>query len=99
MNEDKIEEQKIVSDGQMLADYIKSDGYKFLKARILDQVIRLSDITTIGDADPVIEIKSRKVAIKVILDSISEVEGTAKQHENHNEVLNRLKKEEYIVKY
>lgn len=93
---DKIENDKIIAEGQMLSDFVKSDGYTWFRRRLMDRIIHLSDIMALP-VDRLSEVAARQIAVKSLLETLYELEGRAKQYDNNNELLLEIKKEDYII--
>lgn len=93
---EKIENDKIIAEGQMLSDFVKSDGYAWFRRRLMDRIVDLSDIMALPD-DRLSEVTARKIAVKSLLDTLHELEGTASQYDNNAQLLIEIKKEDYII--
>lgn len=89
--------QKVLKDGEILANLVDSDGWKMAKKRLCDSLLTVMDIMTLEKKDDIVqEIGARQLAVQLVMNWISEIEGTANQHTSNVELLKTMLKEDYI---
>lgn len=96
MNE---ETAKILSEQDKLRLLTEHDGWATVKALLMGTVVELQSIDGIDTSSPenvVIDIKSRQIASKKLLDWLREIEGTVEQGKTNDSLL--PKKDSYIVR-
>ena len=98
----KLESDRVNTEGQMLLDFVNSDGYKYFKSRVMDIAIEMSDLlnldtTKYDDMGLLMEIRVRRVCVGVLMDKLREIEGRASQHQDNKQVLIDTKKTDYIT--
>jgi len=78
-------------EGQMIEDFSKSDGWRWIKDRFTEEIM---DLQSIRNIDPqlspegvVLDIKARHTAVDILLKMIQKVEGRASQHANNKQVI------------
>lgn len=94
------ETDKILSDSEELSLMTKGRAWKVVKEIFNEKIIELTDITRFKQEDPSdigILVKVNKEVIKVLFDIISEVEGRVEQHENYQENIAKILKEDAII--
>lgn len=85
----------------MVKDFVESEAWKHVRSLLTDKIVRLADITTLGDdqRDILETIRSRKIAIKILGDWLNEVEGIAGAYDINQEMFRALKDEQIVVQY
>jgi hypothetical protein len=89
---------QVQAEGQMIADYVKSDGYRWVKDRLMEKIMDLQSIMNV-DGNPetvIVDLKARRMAVETLVSLIKQIEGRAEQHTN-NAVAQVT--EEFIVSY
>lgn len=81
------ETQKIISDGEVTADYVKAKGWKKVKQKFTEKILDLQSIKNL-DVDATAEniihdIKVRNSVVEVLMEIIQEIEGEAEQYEGN----------------
>lgn len=96
------ETQKVMSQGQKIADFVNSDSWQLIRKKLYDKLITIDSIMEIpsnmSNEQRLQEIGIRAGAVSLILDWIKEIEGTAAQHKNNVEAFSEIRKES-IVQY
>jgi hypothetical protein len=95
MDNETIQTQR---EGQLIADYVKSDGYRWLKDRLMEKIMDLQSIMNV-DGSPenvIVDLKARRMAVDTLVSLIKQIEGRAEQHSN-NQVSEVT--EEIIIRY
>jgi hypothetical protein len=95
-----LETLKTEQEGQLVNDYVKSDGWQYVRDRFTEKIMDLQSIMNV-DPDPnnvIVDLKSRKMAVDILMDLIRDIEGRASQHENNSPILT-TQSEEIIVQY
>lgn len=86
------------AEGELIANYIKSDGYRWLKDRLMEKIMDLQSIMNV-DGTPenvIIDLKARRMAVETLVSLIKHIEARAEQHSN-NQVSEVT--EEIIIRY
>jgi hypothetical protein len=77
---------QVQAEGQMIADYMKSDGYRWLKDRLMEKIMDLQSIMNV-DGTPenvIVDLKARRMAVETLVSLIKQLEGRAEQHTNNS---------------
>jgi hypothetical protein len=80
------ETDNVQTTGQMLSDYIKSDGWHWVRDRLMEKIMDLQSIMNVETASVDLafqDMKARRIAVETLLELIRDVEGTAQQHSNN----------------
>lgn len=75
-----------MAQGQMVEDFTKSDGWRWIKDRLTEKIMDLQSIRNIAEGDPqqvVLDIKARNAAVDILIEVIRDLEGRASQHANN----------------
>lgn len=81
-----IEEKKYLKENKALYKFIKSEGWKICKDKLVEQINDLQSIMNVDGktADEVfIDIKVRKIVVEELVRWVDSVEGQANQFENN----------------
>lgn len=93
------ETQKVLSEGEELALFVKGRQWEIIKNMIKDRIVMLNDISTIpDDKDIGREIYARKKCTEQLLGVINEIKGTVNQHKNHRETLKKIMKDDIVLR-
>jgi len=87
MQADK-ETLQVLSDGEKLTQLTKSDGWAIARAKFVDKVLDLQSIMNLPQDNleaALIDIKARKLAIEILQEFFSEIEGASEQHKEVEE--------------
>lgn len=79
------ETAQVQAEGQMIADYVKSDGWRWVKDRLMEKIMDLQSIMNV-DGTPenvIVDLKSRRMAVETLVALIKQVESRAEQHSNN----------------
>ena len=95
------ETAKILSDGQKIEDFVKSDGWKLARKMLYDKLITLDSIasvpkTGLTDEQKLREYDVREGVVAIILEWIKEVEGSAEQNQSNKDLMKDIRKESII---
>lgn len=85
-----IDTQKILIEGSQLKSLVGNEGWPVARAMLEAKIIDLQsirNITATDAAEVIIDIKARTAAIDIILEWLRQVEGTARQHEGNQIIL------------
>jgi len=96
-----LETNKILSDSEELSLMTKGKAWLVVKQIFNQKIIELTDITRYDESDPVeigLKVKVNKEVIKVLFDILGEVEGTVERHDNYQENIRKILKEDTIIK-
>lgn len=95
------ETHKVLKEGDLLQELVKSDGWKIVQKRFTDMVIELGDVFSIKDAEPEAafrQLAARQIAIELVMNWMKDIEGRARQHAANSEAYGKLRREAYIVR-
>ncbi len=98
----KNDTKKILSEGEQLQEFVKSDGWKIARKRLTDKLIVLDSFSAIpkeGRTDAAIlkEARLREAVNSVIVEWLKEIEGLADQANfNTAEFLEKERKDSII---
>ena len=105
MPKDKLdkETQDIMKQSQQIADFVHSDDWKVVKATLFSELGKVNSLTNI----PMIlkgqeltnEVEVRRLAVQMIMQWISDVEGTADNNENLKRSLLETEKDVIISQF
>lgn len=95
--------QKILSDGEKMEEFVKGEGWALAKKKLYDRLITLDSISSVPKKGftperRLKEFEIREGVVSVILDWISDIEGTA-QSAKHNREAMREVREDSIVQF
>lgn len=97
------ETKKVVSEGERIENWVKSDDWKFIKKKLFNKLINVDSLNALpGDLSNeefLREAAARKGAISLVLDWIREVEGRASQSAANRESEMQIIREESIVEF
>lgn len=74
---------KIITEGEKLENFVKSDNWVMVRQKLSDKIAELQSILNVPDGTPeevMIQIAARQVAIHILLDWLKDVESTAEQN-------------------
>lgn len=84
---------KILNDGLIIQDGIKSDFWGIIKADLLKKITEMNTLSLLDFSKPaqqlILEAMTRANTVKTIFDWISEIEGKAQQYENNKPLVER----------
>jgi len=75
----------IQAEGQMIASYVESDGWRWVKDRLMEKIMDLQSIMNV-DGTPenvIVDLKSRRMAVETLVALIKQIESRAEQHSNN----------------
>jgi len=92
---------KILQEGQKVADFVKSDAWFMIKAKLEAKIAILDSLSNFprGEKNAEVEIEKRVGAIAIVREWIDEIEGDAEQHNSNAPVLLKENDKEEIIKY
>jgi Mor family transcriptional regulator len=96
------ETAKVLAKGSKLRDFVKSESWVDVKSQLTEKLVELADITTLSDVDPtqiLQEIKTRKLAINLVMGWVREIEGQANQHEANEQAFRTIKEESVTIHF
>lgn len=71
-----------------------------IKSELTDKLIKIADITTLEEIDPIKllqNIQVRKQVINLVMGWVKEIEGSANQHDANEEAFRKIKEETVIL--
>lgn len=95
------ETDKVMSEGEMIANYAKSDGWHYVKDTFTAEIMSLQSILTLTGKTPEErdrEIAARSMAIEILMELMRKVEGRASQHEG-NKLLSEKPNTDIVTTY
>ena len=102
------ETQKIQNMQRDVANFVNGDTWKRIKRNLLQKLSNLDSVKTIRKdesgkertpEDILKQIEVRSLVIDIILSWIDEIEGEANQGEGNKEILDKVRKEDYIINF
>lgn len=96
------ETAEVLKQGKKVSDFVKSEAWADVKGKLTAKLVDLADITTLGEADPLLllqEIKTRKLAINLVIGWVREIEGNANQHEANEQTFKAIKEESVTIHF
>ena len=96
------ETSKILSEGELLQDMIRGDGWAIVKRKLTEMISMLDSIKAIPDdikQDPVkmsFESRVREGAASILETWLKDIEGTAEQTKQNRETMEKKKDNEII---
>lgn len=77
------ETQQVLTEGQMMENYVLSDGWRYAKDEFTKEIMDLQSILNLSGTTPeniAKEIQARTLAIDILMRIIKKVEGRGEQH-------------------
>lgn len=96
------ETSEILKRGNKLREFVKSEAWGDIKGKLTEKLVSLADITTLSDVDPsqiLQEIKTRKLAINLVMGWVREIEGEVSQHEANEQAFKAIKEESVTIHF
>lgn len=81
-----MQDAEIFQEGNEIAQYIDSQGWKRVKEKFAERIMDLQSIKNLEGVKPeelLADIKARNTAVDILMDIISELEGRADQHKQN----------------
>lgn len=85
------ETQQVMDEQKQAEQLVRSDGWGYARAKLVERVLELQNAFNIEDSDAqmmLIDIRARKLATEILYDWLKEVEGTKEQYESNKLTLN-----------
>ena len=94
------ETQRVLREGQVLADLVKSAAWGLVKRKMNKLLLDLGNILTIDNktADPVKELAARQMAIGIIMELVKEIEGDAAQFSDNSEYMKNFLENDFVLR-
>ena len=86
MQKEKKEEIEHQKRNKAIYEFVTSDGWKHVKAQLLQKIEDLQSVMNIDSQDPqkvVLEIATRRNTIELLIEWLGEVEGQVAQYESN----------------
>jgi len=96
------ETAKELGKGKQTSLFVKSEAWAAAKDKLTQKLVELADITTLTDGDPTAmlqDIKTRKLAINIVMGWVREIEGEANQYDANEQAFRKVKEESIIVTF
>lgn len=102
--EKKEETGKILSEGERVSNFVKSNDWGFIKDKLMKKILDYDSVNGIdlekkSDNDLANELRTRRGVIDVVMGWLREIEGIAEQHDNHTELLQSRTNNGYIKRF
>lgn len=92
-----VETQHVLSEGEHLANLVKSDGWAVARRKLLERIIAIGDIFQLTDKENLKEeLGARQIAIEILRDFLRDVEGSANQYKNNAEFFRQIQEDNYL---
>ena len=95
------ETDKLVAEQKKIYDFVKSDDWSLIKKKLFDKLITIDSIASVpkegkSAESMLLEYRTREGVVSIVLEWIKDIEGTANQYLNNQELMNNIRKESLI---
>jgi len=95
------ETQKMLSDGEKIADFVNSSAWKLVKDKLVNRLITLDSISSMPTMDKdefYVQAKIREGVVSIITEWIRDIEGDAEKHKSNKQAFSSMR-EEVIIEH
>lgn len=96
------ETTETLSKQQTVSDFVQSDGWSYVRAKLIDKIMDLQSIKNIDSSSPenaVLDLKVKNACVDILIEWLKEIEGEAAQGSYNLETMRESQKDEIIKRF
>ncbi len=92
--------QKVLREGEQIANLVKSDGWRLVRAKLFNKITDLNSVLGIAgktNEEIVRELGVRQETVKALFEWLREIEGTAEGHITDEALFKKTMEDNYLL--